>query len=62
MAALFSIEFDDFQNSAGVLMLRAFGGLYNVFGNVYGQVPMYGENKYQYTRSLYGYSIILKSK
>ena len=26
MAALFSIEFDDFQNSAGVLMLRAFGG------------------------------------
>ena len=58
MAALFSIEFDDFQNSAGVLMLRAFGGLYNV----YGQVPMYGENRYQYTRSLYGYSIILKSK
>ena len=53
-----------FKKVLGHYMLKAFGevGMYKVFGNVYGPAPKYGENDYQYTRSLYGYNIILRSK
>ena len=37
-------------------------GMYKVFGRVYSYAPKYGENGYQYTRSLHGYNIILRSK
>ena len=63
-AALFGMEFDDFQKGAGALHAKGLWGvgMYKVFGSVYGPAPKYGENDYQYTRSLYGYNIILRSK
>ena len=63
-AALFGMEFDDFQKGAGALHAKGLWGvgMYKVFGSVYGPAPKYGENDYQYTRSLYGYNIILRLK
>lgn len=57
--AQFNMSFSDFQKGSGALEKGGTFGvfLYNTFGKTYGEPPMYGEKEYQYTRSLYGYSL-----
>ena len=63
-AAIFKMEYENFQKGAGALQQNGLAGafLYKSFGITYGEAPYYGENKYQYRCSLTGYNQVRSGK
>lgn len=61
-AAVKGLTYDEFQQASGALHLGGVKGLtrHMLFGKLYGKGPKYGENDYQYLRSLYGYNLGLE--
>ncbi|EIJ70893.1 VENN motif pre-toxin domain-containing protein [Pasteurella bettyae] len=58
-AAVLGKSFDEFQKMSGALQQAGTIGIlkHMVTGKIYGDEPMYGELKYQYYKSKYGYEL-----